>query len=85
MDTYPAEKRVAFLSRIAADVIRTDSQVDVMRKVTRHLGDLGMSPRPEWQEYLEGGCTESECRLCRTPVNLRKRGQFHAGISGRKP
>ena len=30
--------------------------------------------------YLTGVCTENGCSLCRTPVALRKRGQFYAGI-----
>jgi len=31
--------------------------------------------------YLRGSCTESECKLCRTPVELRKPKMSHAGIS----
>ena len=33
------------------------------------------------QRYLQGACTEEECRLCRTPVWARKPGQYHSGIA----
>lgn len=30
--------------------------------------------------YLTDSCTESECRLCRTPIALRRSHQHHSGI-----
>jgi len=37
--------------------------------------------REPYEKYLMGGCTETECRLCRTmPALRRNSGYRHAGI-----
>lgn len=46
--------------------------------------DCRVPERDKWpknSKYLMGSCTESNCRLCRTPSYERKDGMFHAGIS----
>lgn len=53
------------------------------------VGQPGMSPATDLVEpvdrdlaYLNGGCTESNCRLCKTPFFARRLGDSHAGLSG---
>ena len=46
------------------------------------LCDMALSSlRSEPDKYLMGICTESNCRLCRTPQYERKTGMYHAGLS----
>lgn len=46
-------------------------------------GELVSNSRPA--NYLTGSCTDSDCRLCATPVGQRVEGEHHAGIPSPQP
>jgi hypothetical protein len=44
-----------------------------------------MEPESTEEKYLQGGCTESECRLCRLAPYARKPGMKHSGLTVEEP
>jgi hypothetical protein len=57
------------------------AEARIRAALEKPMGHAQPTPEPRADDpYLAGVCTESGCSLCRTPVALRKRGQFHAGI-----
>jgi len=53
---------------------------EIVRAIPAHkFTDMAVEDAA-WLLYLQGGCTESECKLCRTSQFARTRDMHHAGI-----